>query len=68
MSAKVGDIVVPGEEFANAKELTIDNKKIVLGDGVRFAKVKLKSLCLRLHLKIIDATSFQSRKRVKFRL
>lgn len=42
MSANVGDIVVPGEMLTHAKELTIDNKKIVLGDGLRFVKFSLK--------------------------
>lgn len=36
MSVNVGDIVIPGEALANSKELTADNKKIVLGDGLRF--------------------------------
>lgn len=38
MSASVGDIVLPGETLAHAKDLAVDNKKIVLGDGLRFAK------------------------------
>lgn len=38
MSANVGYIVLPGETLTHAKEMTIDNKKIVLGDGLRFLK------------------------------
>lgn len=32
MSANVGDVVVPGEMLA---EIATDNKKIVLGNGLR---------------------------------
>lgn len=53
MSVNVGDVVIPGEAFTNAKELTADNKKIVLGDGLRFVveikfREKIRSSCLLL--------------------
>lgn len=39
MSVNVGDIVIPGEALA---EMANDNKKIVLGDGLRLVlKVKI---------------------------
>lgn len=35
MSAAVGDVVIPGETFKEAEDAAGDNKKIVLGDGLR---------------------------------
>lgn len=35
MSVSVGDVVIPGEILAEAKELASENKKIVLGHGLR---------------------------------
>lgn len=36
MSVTVGDVVLPGETFVETKENATDNKKIVLGNGLRF--------------------------------
>jgi hypothetical protein len=36
MPVNVGDVVLPGETLADASELGVDNKKIVLGNGLRF--------------------------------
>lgn len=36
MYASIGDVVLPGERLADVKENATDNKKIVLGDGLRF--------------------------------
>lgn len=36
MDASVGVVVIPGERLADATENATDNKKIVLGDGLRY--------------------------------
>lgn len=36
MTASVGDLVIPGDTLGEAKEQEADNKKIFLGDGLRF--------------------------------
>jgi hypothetical protein len=36
MSVSAGDVVIPGETFVEPKDTTTDNKKIVLGNGLRF--------------------------------
>lgn len=36
MTSRVDDVVLPGDELPEIQELAKDNKKIILGDGVRF--------------------------------
>lgn len=43
MPVNVGDVVIPGETFEEVKDNAADNKKVVLGDGLRFER-KIQNL------------------------
>lgn len=49
MSAVVGSVVIPGETLG---DVATDNKKIVLGNGLRFVKIQkeFKSILTKLFL------------------
>lgn len=36
MKAKVGDVVVPGDTVEEAESIAKQNKKVILGPGLRF--------------------------------
>lgn len=37
--SKVDDVVLPGDEIPEIQELAKDNRKIILGDGIRFVYI-----------------------------
>lgn len=64
MSAKVGETVMPGYTVEEAEELSKQNKKVVLGNGLRIDNEKVKAtkcgvLCKRKNIFYLD--SYQKR-------
>lgn len=55
MKAKVGDVVVPGDTVEEAETIAKQNKKVILGPGLRFeGKFELlKVLQLKFYIKVL---------------
>lgn len=39
MTSYVSQVVLPGDELPEIRELAKDNKKVILGDGIRFVYI-----------------------------
>ena len=70
MSAAVGDVVIPGETFKEAEDAAGENKKIVLGDGLRYKieteifKTALKNYIFKMqHFKLGRCSSCDKKRK-----
>lgn len=65
MSAAVGEVVIPGESLLEAEELAKQNKKVILGNGLRYESDKVliskSGLLLKRKPNIYYVDSYQKR-------